>query len=92
MGAVASGILEVRSEAERRPEEKLTLLPAPAPACDTVARGGGSRGGSSGWEVADRRAPRPASPGDGGSARLRAIAPRKAATPRRPAHPVRTSQ
>ena len=49
----------------------MTLLPAPAR--DTVARGGGSRGGSSGWEVVDRCAPRPASPGDGGPARLHAI-------------------
>jgi hypothetical protein len=29
--AVASGILKVRSEAERRPEEILTLMPVPEP-------------------------------------------------------------
>ena len=48
--AIASGILEVRSEAERRPEEKLTLMPA-----RRVAREGGSCGAS--VQPAERRHP-----------------------------------
>ena len=67
--AIASGILEVRSEAERRPEEKLTLMLA-----RRVARKGGSRGAS-----VQPALPPPAMVAPSGSAPRQPAAPHRAA-------------
>ena len=66
--AIASGILEVRSEAERR-EEKLTLMLA-----RRVARKGGSRGAS-----VQPALPPPATTAPSGSAPRQPAAPHRAA-------------